>query len=81
MGNGFQVDFSLDYKKNFFLKKISNFDREGKPQIIIVKFGEFHETYLDKTGKINICKTHKLISMKLLYSDDWFRPDMPTLKF
>ena len=68
-GNGFQVDFSLDYR-NFFPKKISNFDGEGKPQIIIVKFGEFHEAYLDKTGKIHICKKHRLPSMKLLNNDD-----------
>ena len=78
-GNGYQVDFSLDYN-NFFPKKISNFDGEGKPQIIMVKFGLFHEAYLDKTGKIHLCSKHKLPSMKIPNQDDRFRSDMATLE-
>lgn len=68
-GNGEQVDMSLDYN-NFYPKKIKNFSGEDDPQIIIVKFGEFHEAYLDKKGKIHICQKHRLPSMKLENFDD-----------
>lgn len=68
-GNGEQVDMSLDYG-NFYPKKLKMFSSKEGPQIIIVRFGEFHEAYLDKTGKIHICLKHRLPSMKLKHVDD-----------
>lgn len=78
-GNGKTVDVALDYS-NFYPKKISNFSTPDSPQIIIVKFGEFHEAYLDKTGKVHLCKKHRLPSMKLKGADDCARPDMQILE-
>lgn len=78
-GNGVQVDVSLDYH-NYYPKKIKNFSGKDDPQIIIVKFGEFHEAYLDKQGKIHICLKHRLPSMKLKEVEDHLRPDMKILE-
>lgn len=78
-GNGIPVDVSLDYS-NFYPKKISNFSSPDSPQIIIVKFGEFHEAYLDKQGKIHICKKHRLPSMKVTGYDDCYRENMKLLE-
>ena len=75
---GVQIDQSLDYN-NYFPKKISNFSKEDGPQIIIVKFGEFHEFYLDKEGRIHACRKHKLPSSKVDYIDDNFRENIKTL--
>jgi len=78
-GNGYQVDMSLDYA-NFYPKKIKNFSGQDDPQIIIVKFGEFHEAYLDKNGKIHICQKHSLPSMKIQGTDDCQRSNMKMLE-
>ncbi|CAI2363438.1 unnamed protein product [Moneuplotes crassus] len=78
-GNGQQVEMSFDYS-NFFPKKLRNFSEKDSPQIIIAKFGEFHEAYLDKEGKIHICKKHRLASMKLKEVDDTYRDDMKQLE-
>ena len=63
-----------------FPNKIDNFSTDDAPQIIIVKFGEFHELYLDKQGKIHICRKHKLPSSKQDDIDDNFREGMQTLQ-
>jgi alpha-tubulin suppressor-like RCC1 family protein len=78
-GNGIQINASLNYN-NYYPKKIKNFSGKNDPQIIMVKFGDFHEAYLDKKGKIHICSKHKLPSMKLDGQDDWIREGMITLE-
>lgn len=78
-GNGYQTAAALDYG-NFYPKKIKNFSTPEDPQIIMVKFGEFNEAYLDKQGKIHICKKHRLSSQKIHEVDDHYRPDMKVLE-
>ena len=71
-GNGLIRDGIMDYS-NFFPKKISNFSKEGDPVIVSVKFGLYHEAYLDTEGKIHIWKKYKLPSKKIKDEDDCLR--------
>ena len=62
-GNGVLLNNIMNYS-NFSPKKIRNFSKEGDPVIISVKFGLFHEAYLDTEGKAHICQKYKLPSQK-----------------
>jgi len=44
----------MDYS-NYYPKKILNFAGEDDPTIIAVRFGVYHEAYLDDVGKVHYC--------------------------
>ena len=58
-GNGVLSDASLKYP-NWYPKQILNFGAEV--QIMNIGFGEYHEAYVDKKGKIHVSRKHSLPS-------------------
>jgi len=69
----------MDYG-NYYPKKIKNFSKKGDPVIISVKFGLYHEAYLDTEGRIHLCPKYELPSKKLITQDDCKREDMQVLE-
>lgn len=71
-GNGVVLNDIMDYS-NYFPKKIKNFSHEESPVIISVKFGLYHEAYLDTEGRVHVCEKYKIPSRKVEGQDDGFR--------
>ena len=63
-GEGQQVDIQQDYS-NYSPKNIKSFRGKGKPNIVDVAFGWYHEAYVDTMGKLYVCKKPKLASIKV----------------
>ena len=69
------MDSSSDYS-NFSPKNIRPFRGKGKPNIIDVAFGWYHEAYIDSTGKLYICLKPKMTSVKIEGEDEKDRADL-----
>lgn len=78
-GNGVIRNNEMDYS-NYVPKKIKNFSEENSPVVISVKFGLYHEAYLDTQGKIHICKKYQLPSKKVEGQDDGLRSGFQLLE-
>ena len=78
-GNGIVLNNEMDYS-NYFPKKIRYFSQEGAPTIISIKFGLYHEAYLDTEGKVHICEKYKLPSKKIQGVNDGDRGDFEVLE-
>lgn len=63
-GEGQQVDVLQDYS-NYSPKNIKSFKGKGKPNIVDVAFGWYHESYIDAIGKLYVCRKPKLASIKV----------------
>jgi hypothetical protein len=69
------VDILQDYS-NYSPKNLTPFRGKGKPNIIDIAFGWYHEAYLDKEGKLYVCKKPKLSSIKVEEIDEKNREDL-----
>lgn len=78
-GNGHAKDGVMDYS-NYMPKKIKNFASESDPSIISVRFGHYHEAYLDYDGKVHVCEKYRLPQTKIAGRDDCLRQDMQVLE-
>ena len=78
-GNGVVLNNEMDYS-NYYPKKIKNFSKEGSPVIISVRFGLYHEAYLDTEGKFHVCRKYKLPSKKIPDLDDGERVGFETFQ-
>jgi hypothetical protein len=63
-GEGYQVDASQEFS-NFTPKKIRPFEGEKTPNIVDIAFGWYHEAYIDKAGRLYVCKKAKMSSIKI----------------
>lgn len=63
-GDGFQVDASQEYS-NFTPKKIRAFAGKNQPDVVDMAFGWYHEAYIDKEGKLYVCKKERMSSIKI----------------
>ena len=55
---------------------MKNFRGKQKPNIIDVAFGWYHEAYVDKEGRLFVCKKPKMTSVKVEEIDEKLRDDM-----
>lgn len=63
-GEGYQVDASQEFS-NFTPKKIRAFEGSKTPNIVDISFGWYHEAYIDKAGRLYVCKKAKMSSIKI----------------
>lgn len=80
-GEGQQVDSKQDYS-NFTPKKLKPFSglKIDRPHIIDAAFGWYHEAYIDKEGRLFVCKKRKMTSVKIVEVDEKERDDLLEIK-
>ncbi|CAI2365346.1 unnamed protein product [Moneuplotes crassus] len=78
-GNGVVLNNEMDYT-NYYPKKIRAFSKDDSPVIVSVKFGSYHEAYLDAEGKVHICRKHELPSKKIQGVNDGDRGEFQTFE-
>lgn len=74
-GEGQQVDIQQDYS-NYSPKNLKPFKGEGRPNILDVAFGWYHEAYVDSDGRLYVCYKPKLASIKVVEIDEKSRDSM-----
>ena len=68
-GEGQQVDILQDYS-NYSPKNLKPFRGKGKPNVIDIAFGWYHEAYVDAAGRLFVTPKPKLASIKVEEIDE-----------